>query len=147
MLAAAAFTLLLDVVLIRTYQLNGAIAAGAAGSVLLGVALLWHARKALDVRFDIAAYSRILAAGLLAALPALAVRAILPLWLALPVGAVVLGTTYLLTTVALGAWARSDLAAMRALVERAPRGLGVPLRRLLQRAASMTTLVPRERVS
>ncbi|MEO6528747.1 MAG: oligosaccharide flippase family protein, partial [Gemmatimonadaceae bacterium] len=40
MTGTAVITLLLDFILIRAYQLNGAIAAGAAGSVLLGAALL-----------------------------------------------------------------------------------------------------------
>ena len=147
MVGAAALTVLLDVVLIRAYELNGAIAAGSAGATLLAVGLLWQARRALGVRFDLAAYGRILAAGLVAALPALAARALFPPWLALPVGAAALAITYLLSTVALGAWARTDLAAMRALVDRAPRRLGAPVGRILERAANLTTSIPREGVA
>lgn len=147
MMGTALFTLLLDFVLIRAHALNGAIAAGSAGSVLLGVALLWHAKKALDVRLDIAVYWRILGAGLVATLPALAVRALLPLWLALPVGALALAATYLLMTLVLGTWARSDLAAMSALVERAPRRFRAPVAWLLQRASNVTTMIPREGVT
>lgn len=139
MAAVAVLTLILDYALIRRYELAGAIAAGAVGSVLLGSGLLWHARNALRVELDSVTYARVLGAGTIAAIPAMIAHAALPVWLSLPIGTVLLVPGYFGLTIVLGAWSRTDLEAMSALAAMIPRRVGSPIRALLHRAASVTT--------
>jgi O-antigen/teichoic acid export membrane protein len=137
-------SLVLKFELIRRFELRGAIGASAASAVLLGVAILWHARNDLRVRFDSSTYIRIIGAGLASAAPALVVQATLPVWAALPVGSLLSAVSYLLLTLMLGAWSRADVEAMRVVADIIPSRLGRPISALIQRAASATTLVPKE---
>lgn len=145
MAAAAAMTLTLDWLLIRAWKLEGAIAAGAIGAVLLGIGLLWHAARALRVSFDASTYVRVVAAGALSAVPALIARAILPVWIALPVGAVLLTTVYLVMTVAMGAWTRPDIHFIRGMTGNRAGGAGAAIGAVLDWASARgTTRVPRD---
>ena len=145
MAIAAALTLVLDWVLIRAWELEGAIAAGAIGAVLLGIGLLWHAARVLRVTFDASTYLRVAAAGMLATVPALIVRATLPVWLALPVGAVLFTTVYLVMTIALGGWTRADIDFMRGMTGTLAGGIGARIGAVLDwTSAHGTTRVPRD---
>lgn len=143
MAMVAALTLTLDYVLIRAYELKGAIAAGAFGSVLLGAGLLWHAYSTLQVKFDFYTYVRVIAAGALSAVPAVIAQKMLPFWIALPVGAFLLTATYFALTVLLGGWTREDVRSMRALTDMMPRWLGRPISAFLRRAEG-DDLIPKE---
>ncbi len=144
MAMVTALTLILDYVLIRAYELKGAIAAGAFGSVLLGAGLLWHAYNTLHVKFDFYTYVRVIAAGALCAVPAVIAQKTLPFWIALPVGGFLLTATYCALTVLLGGWTREDLRSMRALTNKIPRWLGKPIGAFLRGAEEAMTLAPKE---
>jgi O-antigen/teichoic acid export membrane protein len=125
MVAVAIVTLMLDLVLISQFELAGAMAAGAFGSLALGLLLLWHACRTLGVRPEFGVYARALAAGVLASVPAVIMAVLLPWWLSIPLGGGVLVAGYAVLTVMLGAWRTQDLGLLR---ERATRLPG-PLRR------------------
>jgi O-antigen/teichoic acid export membrane protein len=134
MALVAAVTLGLDYVLIRAFGLTGAVVAGAAGSVLLGAALLRHASRCLRVTFEVSTYARCLAAGAVAVVPALVAKAVSPVWLALPAGSALALATYAALTVLLGGWTRDELRSMCGLSQPLPVWLGRPVRTLLARA-------------
>jgi O-antigen/teichoic acid export membrane protein len=142
MAAAAAVSVVLDYTLIQAFGLNGAIAAGAVGSTMLAVALLRHAAASLNLAFEWSAYARLTAAGVIAAIPALIVRAAMPLWIALPAAAVLLLAGYAGLAVLLGGWTRDELGFMRTLTVSCPDRLGRPLRAVLAWAEGGTCLVP-----
>lgn len=126
MAVVAIATLALDFVLIPRFELAGAVAAGAFGSLTLGLLLLWHAFRTLDVRPEYASHGRAIGAGILAAAPALVLAALLPWWVSIPLGGGLLVTGYAVLTVHLGAWNAQDLVLLR---DRAVRLPG-PARRL-----------------
>jgi len=140
MTMVAMVTLILDYLLIRSLGLAGAIAAGAVGSLLLGVVLLWHARRTLGVSFEWPAYMRVLGAGAVSTLPAIALRYLLPVWLALPIGVILVVTIYAALSVVLRTWTRQDLQSMGAMTDALPRWLEAPVGSFLRRAADATPM-------
>jgi O-antigen/teichoic acid export membrane protein len=134
MAAVACVTLALDYVLIRQYQLWGATAAAAASSVLLGVALLWHASAALRVSFQWPVYARVVSAGAFALIPAVVARLILPVWLAVPAGAILVVLSYAVASVLLRVWTRPDLEALTTMLDLLPSSIQPAAGRLLRRA-------------
>lgn len=131
MAAVASVTLILDFVLIRRFGLAGAILAGAAGAVLLGAGLLWHACRKLGVAFDWRTSARIVAAGGVSVFPVVLLAQLLPAAVAMPVGALVFAVAYLTATVVAGAWSQEDLRALRGLMVHLPARVGPPAAALL----------------
>jgi O-antigen/teichoic acid export membrane protein len=120
MTTVAVITLTLDYFLIRSFGLDGAIAAGAAGSVLLGAVLLWHARRTLQVTFQSSTYLRVVLAGGVATLPVFAIRYLMPAWMALPIGTLMFVVVYAVLTVVLRTWTRQELTSMSAMADILP---------------------------
>jgi O-antigen/teichoic acid export membrane protein len=132
MASVAAVTLLLDYWLIRRYGLNGAIAAGATGSLLLAVGLIWHACRTLRVSLDVSTAVRVTAAGAASAIPALLPALVLPPLLALPAGALLLVCAYPALMVWLRAWVREDLSSLRRTAATLPEFARAPVVAWLQ---------------
>ena len=127
MVGTALLTLVLDVLLIGAFELVGAIVAGAVGAVTLGTGLLWHAYHTLGVVPELGAHGRALAAGAVAAVPALGAHFLLPSWLAIPLGTSVLAGVYVGLTILFGAWADGDLRFLEEMADGLPFRLAGPV--------------------
>ena len=140
MSAAAAWTLVLDYLLIRSLGLDGAILAGGLSSITLATALLWHASASLGARFEWNTYARIVCAGAIAVVPAAGLRYVLPFWAGAPIGVTVAISLYAVLSIVMGAWTQDDLVSMQPMAELLPLSLQRRVKTLLYWAAARSSM-------
>ncbi|GGK09073.1 oligosaccharide flippase family protein [Luteimonas terricola] len=121
----------LDVVLIRQYGLNGAVAAFAATSALMGLLVIGLALHYSGARLEWARIVRLLVAAAIAAAAAWTVRGHLADLPTLAIGGALLAALYAAGTLLLGFWSAADLRHFQQLHEHLGKGRPAIVGRLL----------------
>lgn len=124
--------ILLDVVLIRTHGLDGAVLAYLIVAVVNAAAVTILALRAIGLHPDWARLLRITMAAALAALAALPLRGHWPSLVTLLVGGIVVATLYAFLTLLLRCWSSNDIEHLQQLLQRFTRGRPHVLMRLLE---------------
>ncbi|WP_202840274.1 oligosaccharide flippase family protein [Luteimonas saliphila] len=125
----------LDVALIRSHGLNGAIAAFAATSVLTGSLVIGLALHYSGARLEWSRIARVLLAATAAAGAAWPVRGHLPPVPTLAIGGALLAALYAIATVLLGFWSAADLQHFQQMHARFGKGRPAFVGRILVWAA------------
>jgi O-antigen/teichoic acid export membrane protein len=141
-MAGAAIKILLDVVLIVRYGLEGAIVAFCVTSVIVSAALIALALRASGASLPWARLLRIAIAAGLAALAGWPLAGRLPPLAALALGGIVVLIVYVVASVVLRCWSAADLRHLRELHLRFARGRPRVLGRMLVWAEGNAGAVP-----
>ncbi|NLG60035.1 MAG: oligosaccharide flippase family protein [Gammaproteobacteria bacterium] len=130
-LGGAVVKVALDIGLIQRFGLNGAVVAYGATSALMGTVMVVVAVHYSGARLEWGRMARVLAAALVAAGFAWAVRGQLGVLPGLVLGGAILSLAYIAGTLVLGFWSATDLQHIRALHARFAHGRPLFVARIL----------------